>query len=268
MIEANAERPDPVNFGEIFLTDSYKEQFTTPSTARNYEELYAPETADDLLWQIEQEHLKRVVGLLRKKCKQIDYLDFACGTGRIISFVEPLVDSATGIEISPEMIKIAQQNVTDASLHCRDITSDDAEIEGKYDLITTYRFILNAEPALRVAGFKALAARLKDQSSRLVFSNHGNPWSYKALMWPIHVSRQILFGKKREGNYLTRRQTRAVLDAAGLEVIDVTGVGFISPRIVKFLPFSWCQKIEKALAGRPLLQRMGVNQLYVCKLRS
>ena len=257
-----------MKFGEALLTRSYKEQFTAPSSARNYEQLYSPETADDLLWQIEQEHLNKIIGQLRKKLTRIDYLDFACGTGRIISFVEPQVDSATGIEISPEMIKIAQQNVKDASLQCRDITSDDAEIENKYDLITTYRFILNAEPALRVAGFKALAARLKDQSSRLVFSNHGNPWSYKALMWPIHFSRQILFGKKREGNYLTRRQTRAVLDAAGLEIVNVTGVGFISPRIVKLLPFSWCQKTEAALAGRPLLQRLGVNQLYVCKLKS
>ena len=257
-----------MKFGEALLTRSYKEQFTAPSSARKYEQMYSPETADDLLWQIEQEHLNKIIGQLRKKLARIDYLDFACGTGRIISFVEPQVDSATGIEISPEMIKIAQKNVKDASLQCRDITSDDAEIENKYDLITTYRFILNAEPALRVAGFKALAARLKDQSSRLVFSNHGNPWSYKALMWPIHFSRQILFGKKREGNYLTRRQTRAVLDAAGLEIVNVTGVGFISPRIVKLLPFSWCRKIETALAGRPLLQRLGVNQLFVCKLKS
>ena len=257
-----------MTFGEAVLTRSYKEKFTTPSSARSYEQRYAPETADDLLWQIEQKHLNKVIVQLRKELTRIDYLDFACGTGRIISFVEPQVDSATGFEISPDMIEIAQKYVKDASLQCRDITSDDAEIENKYDLITTYRFILNAEPALRVAGFKALAARLRDQSSRLVFSNHGNPWSYKALMWPIHFSRHFLFGKKREGNYLTRRQTRAVLDAAGLEIVDVTGVGFISAKIVKLLPFSWCQKTEAALAGKPLLQRLGVNQLYVCKLKS
>ncbi|MBU2676865.1 MAG: methyltransferase domain-containing protein [Gammaproteobacteria bacterium] len=250
------------------MTTSYKEKFTAPSSARNYEQRYAPETADDLLWQVEQTHLNKVISQLREKLTRIDYLDFACGTGRIISFVEPQVDSATGIEISPEMVRIAQKYVKDASLQCRDITSEDAEIENKYDLITTYRFILNAEPALRVAGFKALAARLKDQSSRLVFSNHGNPWSYKALMWPVHFGRQLLFGKKREGNYLTRRQTRAVLDAAGLEIVDVTGVGFISAKIVKLLPFSWCQKTEATLAGKPLLQRLGVNQLYVCKLKA
>ena len=125
------------------MTKSYKEKFTAPSSARAYEQLYSPETADDLLWQIEQTHLNKVIGQLRKKLTRIDYLDFACGTGRIISFVEPQVDSATGIEISPEMIKIAQQYVKDASLQCRDITSGDAEIENKYDLITTYRFILN-----------------------------------------------------------------------------------------------------------------------------
>ena len=250
------------------MTKSYKEKFTNPLSARDYEQLYSPETADDLLWQIEQEHLHKIIVQLRNKLTRIDYLDFACGTGRIISFVEPQVDSATGIEISPEMIKIAQKHVKDASLLCRDITSDDAEIENQYDLITTYRFILNAEPALRVAGFKALAARLKDQSSRLVFSNHGNPWSYKALMWPIHFTRQYLFGKKRAGNYLTNRQTRAVLDTAGLEIVDITGVGFISPKIVSLLPFAWCQKIEAALAGKPLLQSLGVNQLFVCKLRS
>ena len=49
-----------------------------------------------------------------------------------------LSDSATGIEISPDMVEIAQKYVKYASLQCRDITSDDAEIENKYDLITTY----------------------------------------------------------------------------------------------------------------------------------
>ena len=183
------------------MTLSYREQFADPSSARKYEQFYSPNTADDLRWQVEQVHLQKVLDQLRKTMPRIDYLDFACGTGRIISFVEPHVDSATGIEISPEMVKIAQKYVKDASLLCRDITADDAEIENKYDLITTYRFILNAEPSLRIAGFNALAARLKDQSSRLVFSNHGNPWSYKALMWPYHVVRQSLHGKKRSGNY-------------------------------------------------------------------
>jgi predicted TPR repeat methyltransferase len=254
--------------GDTLLSQSYKDQFADPTDAENYAQLYSPKTADDLLWQNEQVHLSGVIQQLRESLPLIEYLDFACGTGRIISFVEPQVDKATGIEISAEMLKIAQQKVNDATLICRDITTADAEIEGKYDLITTYRFILNAEPALRIAGFKALAARLKDQSSTLVFSNHGNPFSFKAVLWPLHMIRQMVYGKKREGNYLTNRQVRNVLDSAGLEVISVTGIGFISPKLVGPLPFTLCQKIEKFLAGKPLIQKLGVNQLYVCKLKA
>jgi SAM-dependent methyltransferase len=249
------------------MDKTYREQFVCQSDALSYETQYVPMSAWELLWQVEKMYLTQIVENLRQSSAKIDYLDFACGTGRIIAFLEDKVDTATGIEISPEMMALAQQKLRRGALLCKDITAPSAEVEGAYDLITTFRFILNAEPSLRVTAFKGLAARLKDESSLLVFNNHGNPWSYKGLLWPYHQVCQAIFGDRREGNYMTNQQVRALLDEAGMEVVQVIGMGFISPKIMQLLPYALCEKIERLLAGKPVIQAFGVNQLFVARLK-
>jgi predicted TPR repeat methyltransferase len=248
------------------LNKTYREHFVHQSDAVTYEQTqYAPRSAGELLWQIEKLYLTEIVDKLQQSSHKIEYLDFACGTGRIIAFLEDYVETATGIEISPEMLALAQKKLKKGSLLCKDVTASNDNVEGSYDLITAFRFILNAEASLRLTAFKALAARLKNESSQLVFNNHGNPLSYKGLFWPYHRVRQVIFGTRREGNYMTNHQVRELLDEAGLEVVQVIGMGFISPKIMPLLPYELCEKIERLLAGKAIVQAFGVNQLFVAR---
>ncbi len=252
---------------DLLLSDSYREHFVGDTTAQRYESgEYAPRSYADLLWQIEQQQLRDVVSDMRRTHDRIDYLDFAAGTGRIISFMESLVDSATGIEISPDMVDIARRKLKNARMICADILRPDAPIEGKYDLITVFRFFLNAEPALRRAAMRALAARLKDRNSRLVFNNHGNLWSHKILLWPLHKVAHRGKGYRPEGNYMSGSEVRQLTRQAGLRIEQVRGAGVLSAKLLRLLSFDRALAYEKRLALAPASSAIGVNQLYVTRL--
>jgi SAM-dependent methyltransferase len=241
--------------------EGYSEKFRAATAAAEYEGFYIAGTADHAIWTHERKILTDLLARHRKKWPACDYLDFACGTGRVIEFMERRVTTSRGIDISPEMLRLAAPKLQRSELICSDITKSDAP-EGKYDLITAFRFFLNAEPSLRVAVIKALAARLKNSESILVLTNHGNPFSYKGALWPIHRTRQFLFGPQPFGNYLTHKQIKHLLDESGLHVVERFGCGIISPRLFKVAP-SMADSIERRFGCGKLARAIGVNQIYV-----
>jgi SAM-dependent methyltransferase len=249
------------------MADGYREQFVEERMAVKYDTIiYATGSKSELLWRVEAELLDRMAREIQHTHERIDYLDFACGTGRILSFLEERVDSATGIDISPAMLNRAAQKVRRAMLLCRDITADAADIEGRYDLITCFRFLKNAEPDLRRAALRQLALRLKGPTSRLLVSVHGgNPFSYRAVLVPWHWLR-ARFRRRKFGDYLSNREARAVIKEAGLIVERAIGYSFISGHIIGFFPSGLALWIERRLLGVPLLQVLGANQLFVCRL--
>ena len=239
----------------------YSQTFRKAASAAEYERFYTPGTADHAVWTHEREILADLLARHRADWPACDYLDFACGTGRVIEFMESRVSKSQGIDTSPEMLRVAATKLQRSELICTDITTSGAP-EGRYDLITAFRFFLNAEPPLRVAVMRALAFRLKNPQSLLVFTNHGNPFSYKAVAWPIHRTRQLLFGRRPAGNYLTHRQIKHLLDESGLQIVERFGCGLISPRLFKIAP-STAGSIERRLDCGALARAIGVNQIYV-----
>ncbi len=246
---------------------TYRAQFDRPAKADEYDDVHlAAGSYSDLLWEIEQRQLTEIVESFRRTHPRIDLLDFAAGTGRIIAFLEQRVDSATGIDVSAAMVERAAGKLTGGTMICKDITDKADEIEGRYDLITAFRFVLNAEPALRIAAFRALAARLRDRSSVLVFNNHGNPWSHKLPVWPYHRLRRIGAGYRTEGNYMTGREARRLADEAGLTIERVLGCGLLSAKSLRLWSYDRVLRWEHRLA-RGLPARWGVNQIYVACLK-
>ena len=109
------------------MSKAYRERFVETGEAQNYDALFvqgADRTyAFTVLWDFEKRFLDRIVGELRKTHARIDYLDFAAGTGRILAHLENRVDSATGIEIAPAMMSVAESRVERSKLICADITA-------------------------------------------------------------------------------------------------------------------------------------------------
>ena len=252
----------------IFMAESYSNHFQQRDAAREYESgQYALGTYSDLLWQIEQEQLGAIVADLRVIKGHIEALDFASGTGRITAFLEDRVDAVKGIEISQAMCDIAAKKVKRAKIVCADILRADAPVEGKYDLITAFRFFLNADPWVRLGAMKALAARLRDRRSLLVFNNHGNLWSHKLLMWPYHQLKRMGKGRGTTGNYLTARQFRPLLEAAGLRVNRVMPSGLYSAKAIRLVGYERALRWERRAARSRLMGPLCVNQVYIASLQ-
>lgn len=247
--------------------ESYRERFCSIEKAYEYEVLqYSKGSYGDILWRIERELLATIVKELRGTHRTVNYLDFAAGTGRIISFMENLVDTAVGIEISKAMAELAFRDIKSACIMCCDITAPDALLEGKYDLITAFRFILNAEPSLRLSALKALASRLRDDSSCLVFNNHGYAWSYRLLAYPFYIMRSIGNGMLKP-NYLTHHEVMRVADQAGLKIDRIFGYGVLSGKIACMMSIDKAVRIERFATESPILSKFGAHQIYVASLK-
>jgi hypothetical protein len=244
---------------------SYRQQFATEAAARSYDEReYAADSYGQILWQIEQDQLRTIISRLRSTHDSIDLLDFATGSGRILSFAESLVETSVGIEISESMAARARSRLTQSTVLCKDITVRGSELEAKYDIITAFRFVLNAEPALRELGLLALRDRLRDNSSVLVFNNHGNLWSHKAILYPMHAARRA-GGPVTSGNYMTHQQVMRLMDTVGLCAERAYGCGVLGARLGRFIAADRLLRWERSLAAS-MVSRAGVNHTYIARL--
>lgn len=67
----------------------------------------------------------------------IDVLDVACGTGVLFpDYMKRQVKSLTGIDISPEMVKIASEKFPDINIICDDVETH--EFPNKFDAVMVY----------------------------------------------------------------------------------------------------------------------------------
>ena len=128
-----------------------------------------------MIWEKEKQILDALIShwLDSRKC----YLDFACGTGRVLSHLEKRFTESTGIDISEDMLKCASSSVSSSTLICGDLTRDPNLVNGKYDCITAFRFFLHSQQSLRYEAMHVLSEKLRDRNSILIFNIHGNRYS-------------------------------------------------------------------------------------------
>ena len=126
----------------------YSCKFREASTAARYQAFYNVGTTDYAIWTHEQELLADLLARRRADWPACDYLDFACGAGRIIEFMESRVSTSRGIDISPEMLRLAGPKLRRRELICADITTSEAPAR-TYDPLRVFRFFLIASPPLR-----------------------------------------------------------------------------------------------------------------------
>src|SRR5690348_278614 len=127
-------------------TDSHK------ARGRDYHDSFRPAVSPyrAMHWRLEQRALD---GILRDHVvgRNIAYLDFACGTGRILAHLYQRVAVATGVDVSSSMMEVARELAPGAELIEADLTQRDVLQDRRFDLITAFRFFPNAERELRQA---------------------------------------------------------------------------------------------------------------------
>ncbi len=211
-----------------------------------------------MVWQMERRVLKGVVsGLARGG--PVRYLDFACGTGRVLSFMESRVDEAVGLDVSADMLGVARTAVQRAELILGDLTDGGMLTGRRFELITAFRFFPNAEPDLRREAMRALAERLAP-SGRLVLNNHLNAGS---------LLRRVAAIAERAGrtHSMSHAEVEDLARGAGLRVLSAHGIGYVP---VSERRFQWAvplvYPLEAALAAVnvPGLRMLAQNIVYVC----
>ena len=210
-----------------------------------------------LLWRLERKVLDRIMADHAVQ-EPPRHLDFACGTGRIVGHLASRARESVGLDVSDSMLEVARRNVPTARFFRADITSDAILTGETFDLITAFRFFLNAEQPLRERVIAELARRLAP-GGILVFNNHGNESSLT----------HKLLRRARPGRTdlacLSHDAVGALVSSVGLRIVAVHHLGVL-PATEKTMPLpSWVMLPLESVARRiPALSPLANDLIYVC----
>jgi SAM-dependent methyltransferase len=225
-----------------------------PGKGRGYDEHYDKQHHRRFLWRREQIALDDILNTFFTG-QEIRLLDFACGTGRITEYLESRVASAVGVDVSPDMLQQAREKLARTEILQADLTQNNVLAGRKFNLITAFRFFLNAEPSLRTRVMVTLASLLDDEGL-LVFNNHRN------LSSPLLRMRYNL--KRTQKNFMTIPQMHDLAAAAGLEIIRIYPIGFF-PLLKNKMPFFLNHAIDNVASRCGCLRNYSESPIAVCR---
>ena len=239
-------------------TESYRTSHV--GQGQDYHARFSENPRRSLIWSIEQQLLSQICDR-HLGGRDIDYLDFACGTGRILSFLESRMRSATGVDVSDSMLALAGENVQHAELVKSDITTDNVLRGRKFDLITAFRFFPNAESTLRMAVMSELVQLVRDDGF-IVFNNHRSTSSLRS-----RLARIATVGKRGNGG-MSPHAVVDLLDECGLEIVKIYHAGVV-PEWERLLihPRAIVNGAERLGASLPL-SWLAEDLLYVCQKKN
>lgn len=234
--------------------DSYRFSHADPAKGMQYDAHYREDPWTAFLWRREQIVLDEILsGASGIRCA----LDFACGTGRITSFLAERVDDVTGVDVSESMLSQARTRVPSASLLRVDLTSGDHPLMSRrFDLITSFRFFVNAEDSLRRAAMSALSGLLAPGGT-IVFNNHhhiGSPY--------IRTVRAAELARGRPYRSMSRAEMEELAESAGLRIDSIHSVGVVHIPKVR-LSVATLDRLEESLRHRRA-GRLAEDLIAVC----
>ena len=139
--EGTKSRDPPEQLGEETMIQSYRDSHLDRGT--DYDEGWSTIPHRAMMWRLEQRALDSIFARAGGRRFE-DYLDFACGTGRMLGFLGKYAQSVTGVDISPSMLEVARERVPKAELICGDLTREPLLTNRQFDVISAFRFFPNA----------------------------------------------------------------------------------------------------------------------------
>ena len=230
----------------------------TKSTSTNQ---YGDRTWSTVLWTQERTFLRQLLDRPSFVPSRSHYIDFACGTGRVTQFLSPYFTKTTGVDISHAMLSRAREMVPDGNFIQGDVCTTDLLPGSKADLITAFRFLLNAEAQDRLPALKWMRSQLRDGDSRVVINNHGNLMTHKIIP---HLARKLRGkGNSSTGNLLSHRRTIRLVHEAGFRVEEVRGYGYVGAHLLGILEYEKVLYLQQRMETDGPLRRLAEDQVYV-----
>ncbi len=234
----------------------YRNSHLKREKGKTYHETFSREPYRKMIWQLEKEILDHILKSYFQNT-EIHHLDFACGTGRILSYLEDRTKNAVGVDISASMLEIARNHNKAAEIIQADLTSEDVLGERKFNLITAFRFFPNAQPELRRQAMKLLSIHL-EENGYIVFNNHKNTGSTRNRLAKLF---------RRHGyKGMSIVEVEMLLAEFELEITEKYHL-CVFPASDKhnLLPIFLLHKVETLLSKCRILQNYGENIIFVCR---
>ena len=236
--------------------NSYRESHIGTQRGEKYD-AKAAVRADALIWDTFVKPWVRTELERARDGGATAYLDFACGTGRLLKVGQAIFGKSTGIDVSEDMLAVARTRVPDATLLRVDVTQSPSSDIGYFDCVTLFRFILNAEPALRADALRWLSQHTR-HGAVLIVNNHCNAASYSGLL-----AKAAFWLPKNARNTLSRRQVFQMLGEAGFSVVRCEGFRVLPSVFGRPVLGRWLQAWGERVCKRLGLDRFGAELVVV-----
>lgn len=249
------------------MTINYSDRFRQKDAVEFYDSKeYGSGSYSTAIWQLQRPVIEGILkDFRREQTGPVRLLDFACGTGRVLASLEPLVDSAEGIDVSENMVAVAKTKCVKARLLVGDILASPGPLHGNYDVISCFRFLLNAEPEMRGRVLRRLREVLCAPASRLLVNVHGNS---RSLRHPAIVWRQWREHAEKSGamlNEMSPAEAKNLLRESGFQVVRQFGFGMLPPTLYRTPLRRAAAVLDQLLAGDRWWNDWCIDMLFVCR---
>lgn len=207
------------------VSDDYRASHCAPGYGAHYDKTHESGYYGALWEKIERPLILSV--LLPMGGTDRNCLDFACGTGRITNIAAGLFGEVVGVDVSRSMLACAR---VPHNVRLRHIDMTTEPLDEAFDVVTAFRFFLNAEDRLKRDALNAINGQLK-ADGRLVCNVHMNATSPVGLVCRL-LNR--LVGRTIR-NTLSEARFGELLTESGFVVETVIPYGYL-PRPGNLLP--------------------------------
>ncbi len=240
--------------------NSYKFSHMDKNHVEAYDEhVYGTDTPDNRVWKCEKRILKKIIDKYYANKIIDNYLDFACGTGRICEVMEEYVEQSVGMDVSSEMVSRAVKKCSKTNFVIEDFLDKQNIFDIKFDIITAFRFFLNAEKKMKYDAFKFLKEQLKDDGL-LILNIHGNKYSARHISF---IMKDVMTRGKHCLNEVSVKDIEDLCEKNNMRIKELYSVRFLPNSVEMLLPQKMFEGIEAWIAKRNVLKRNAINIIFV-----
>ena len=175
----------------------------------------------DRHWQADEHDLKPLAGRTAA--------DVGCGAGLLAEPLARLGARVTGIDAAPENIAAAREHALGQGLDIDYRVGGAEALAGeRYDLVTSLEVVEHvAEPAAFVGG---LAGAVADGGLLILSTPNRTQWSRLVMIVLGEGTGRIPKGTHDWDKFINPDELKALVRSNGLEIVDVTGLGWSPAR--------------------------------------
>ena len=155
-------------------------------------------------------------------------LDVGCGAGLLAEPLARLGARVTAVDAAVELVDVAREHAAGQGLKIDYRHAAVEDLGGQFDLITSMEVIEHvADPR---AFLESLAARLAPGGLMILSTPNRTAWSKLLMVTIAEGIGEIPKDTHDHGKFITPEEMKAMMEAAGLAVIDLEGIGFSPAR--------------------------------------